>query len=69
MQPGFESETGVKLWIPAVPTLDPSNLPSIHNITVVGRLAPGQTAAQARTELGALEVGKLRARVSASNAR
>ncbi|MFI5233663.1 MAG: ADOP family duplicated permease [Gemmatimonadales bacterium] len=67
MPPGFEFETGVKLWIPAVPTLDPSNRPSIHNITVVGRLAPGQTVAQARVELGALPVAQLRANVSAAN--
>jgi putative ABC transport system permease protein len=64
MPPGFDFETGVKLWIPAVPTLDPSNRPSIHTITVVGRLAPGQTVAQARSELGALPVEKLRADIS-----
>lgn len=61
MPPGFEFETGVKLWIPAAPTLDPSNHPSIHTITVVGRLAPGQTVAQAHTELGALPIERLRA--------
>jgi putative ABC transport system permease protein len=60
MPPGFDFETGVKLWIPAVPTLDPSNKPSIHNITVIGRLAPGQTVAQARAELGALPTERLR---------
>jgi len=66
MQPGFEFETGVKLWMPAAPTLDPSNKPSIHNITVVGRLAPGQSVAQARTELGALPVERLRTTASAA---
>jgi putative ABC transport system permease protein len=66
MPPGFEFETGVKLWLPAAPTLDPSNRPSIHNITVVGRLAAGQTVAMARTELGALPVEKLRAKVSSA---
>lgn len=66
MPAGFDFETGIKFWLPAVPTLDPSNRPSIHNITVVGRLAPGQTVAQARTELGALEVDKLRAETSSA---
>jgi putative ABC transport system permease protein len=66
MPPGFEFETGVKLWLPAAPTLDPSNRPSIHNITVVGRLAPGQTVAMARAELGALPVAKLRTQVSSA---
>jgi putative ABC transport system permease protein len=61
MPPGFDFETGVKLWIPDSPTLDPSNRPSIHNITVIGRLAPGQTLAAARTELGALPLERLRA--------
>lgn len=64
MPPGFDFETGIKFWIPAVPTLDPSNRPSIHNITVIGRLAAGQTVAAARTELGALPVEKLRAQTS-----
>ena len=66
MPPGFEFETGVKLWLPAAPTLDPSNRPSIHNITVVGRLAAGQTVAMARAELGALPVEKLRAQISSA---
>lgn len=66
MPPGFEFETGVKFWMPAVPTLDPSNRPSIHNITVIGRLAPGQTLAQARSELGALEVDRLRPRAASA---
>jgi putative ABC transport system permease protein len=30
MPPGFEFETGAKLWIPAVPTLDPSKIGRAH---------------------------------------
>ncbi len=69
MPPGFEFETGAKMWMPAAPTLDPSNKPSIHNITVIGRLAPGQTVAQARTELGALDVQRLRTTASTAQER
>lgn len=66
MPPGFEFETGVKFWMPAVPTLDPSNRPSIHNITVISRLAPGQSVAQARAELGQLDLARIRTQASSA---
>jgi putative ABC transport system permease protein len=50
----------VKLWIPESPTLDPSNRPSIHNITVIGHLAAGQSVAAAHVELGAVSLAHLR---------
>jgi putative ABC transport system permease protein len=60
MPPGFDFERGVKLWIPESPTLDPSNRPSIHNITVIGHLAAGQSVAAAHVELGAVSLAHLR---------
>ncbi len=66
MPPGFDFETGTKVWFPAAPTLDPSNKPSIHNITVVGRLASGQTVAQAHTELEVLPIERLRTQASSA---
>ena len=55
MPPGFEFEAGAQFWLPVVPTLDPSTRPSIRNVTVVGRLAPGATLAMLRGELSTIE--------------
>ena len=55
MPPGFEFEAGAQFWLPIVPTLDPSTRPSIRNVTVVGRLAPGATLAMLRGELSTIE--------------
>jgi|tagenome__1003787_1003787.scaffolds.fasta_scaffold20979250_3 predicted permease len=55
MLPGFEFEAGAQFWLPVVPTLDPSTRPSIRNVTVVGRLAPGATLAMLRGELSTIE--------------
>jgi predicted permease len=55
MPPGFEFEAGSQFWLPVVPTLDPSTRPSIRNVTVVGRLAPGATLAMLRGELSTLQ--------------
>ena len=55
MPPGFEFESGAQFWLPVVPTLDPSTRPSIRNVTVVGRLAPGATLAMLRSELSKIE--------------
>lgn len=54
MPPGFDFEANTKFWLPAVPSLDPSTRPSIRSVTVIGRLAPGMTIAQASAELIAL---------------
>jgi predicted permease len=54
MPPGFEFEAGAQFWLPVVPTLDPSTRPSIRNLTVVGRLAPGATLAMLRGELSTI---------------
>ncbi|MCC6929348.1 MAG: ABC transporter permease [Gemmatimonadaceae bacterium] len=56
MPPGFDFESGSKFWLPAVPTLDPSTRPSIRSLTVLARLAPGRTIAEARAELAAVEL-------------
>lgn len=56
MPPGFDFEVGSKFWLPAVPTLDPSTRPSIRSLTVLARLAPGRTMAEARAELAAVEL-------------
>lgn len=55
MPPGFEFEAGSQFWLPVVPTLDPSTRPSIRNVTVVGRLAPGASLAMLRGELSTIE--------------
>ena len=55
MPPGFEFEAGSQFWLPVVPTLDPSTRPSIRNVTVVGRLAPGATLAMLRGELSTIQ--------------
>src|SRR3954467_1619354 len=55
MLPGFEFEAGAQFWLPVVPTLDPSTRPSIRNVTVVGRLAPGATLAMLRGALSTIE--------------
>ena len=55
MPPGFEFEAGSQFWLPVVPTLDPSTRPSIRNVTVVGRLAPGATLAMLRGELTTIQ--------------
>lgn len=51
MPPGFAFEVESRFWLPTVPTLDPSTRPSIRSLTVIGRLAPGRTLAEARAEL------------------
>jgi predicted permease len=51
MPAGFDFESGSQFWLPVVPTLDPSTRPSIRNVIVFGRLAPGATIAQLRAEL------------------
>jgi putative ABC transport system permease protein len=56
MPPGFRYEVDSQFWLPVVPTLDPSTLPSIRSVAVVARLAPGRTLAQARSELAALSI-------------
>lgn len=55
MPPGFEFEAGAQFWLPVVPTLDPSTRPSIRNVAVVGRLAPGATLAMLRSELSTIQ--------------
>jgi putative ABC transport system permease protein len=55
MPPGFEFEAGAQFWLPVVPTLDPSTRPSIRNVSVVGRLAPGATLAMLRGELSTIQ--------------
>lgn len=54
MPAGFEFERGSEIWLPAVPTLDPSTRPSIRSLSVVGRLKPGATLAQLRAELSTI---------------
>ena len=56
MPPEFRFEVDSDFWLSAVPTLDPSTRPSIRSVTVVGRLAPGRTLAQLRSEVAAIEV-------------
>jgi predicted permease len=51
MPAGFEFESGSQFWLPVVPTLDPSTRPSIRNVVVIGRLAPGATVNMLRGEL------------------
>ena len=51
MPAGFEFESGSQFWLPLVPTLDPSTRPSIRNVVVIGRLAPGATVNMLRGEL------------------
>ena len=55
MPAGFEFEARSQFWLPVVPTLDPSTRPSIRNVTVVGRLAPGATLAMLRGELSTIQ--------------
>jgi predicted permease len=59
MQPGFKHEVASQFWLPAVPTLDPSTRPSIRTLTVIARLTPGSTVAQARAELAGLDPNAL----------
>ena len=54
MGPGFDHESRSRFWLAAAPTLDPSTRPSIRNLTVIGRLAPGRTIEQLRAELATL---------------
>ena len=56
MPAGFDFEVGNDFWLPAVPTLDPSTRPSIRSLTVMARIAPGHTIAEARAELAAVEL-------------
>lgn len=56
MPPGFDFESNNDFWLPTVPTLDPSTRPSIRSLTVLARLAPGRTIAEARSELALLEL-------------
>jgi predicted permease len=56
MEPGFEFEAGSDLWLPVVPTLDPSTRPSIRSLSVFARLAPGRTIDHLRGELAAIEL-------------
>jgi putative ABC transport system permease protein len=51
MPAGFDFESGSQFWLPIVPTLDPSTRPSIRNVVVIGRLAPGATVGMLRGEL------------------
>ena len=51
MPAGFDFESGSQFWLPIVPTLDPSTRPSIRNVVVIGRLAPGATLGMLRGEL------------------
>lgn len=55
MPPGFTHEVNSQFWLPVVPVLDPSTRPSIRSLTVIGRLAPGQTVAQLRAELATVQ--------------
>ncbi len=55
MPAGFNHEVGSQFWLPVVPVLDPSTRPSIRSLTVIGRLAPGQTLEQLRAELATLD--------------
>jgi putative ABC transport system permease protein len=55
MPPGFDHEVRNQFWLPAVPTLDPSTLPSIRSLTAIGRLAPGATLGQAVAELATID--------------
>ena len=55
MPPGFSHEVNSQFWLPVVPVLDPSTRPSVRTVSVIGRLAPGATLAQARAELSAVE--------------
>ncbi len=59
MPAGFNHEVGSQFWLPVTPVLDPSTRPSIRSVTVVGRLAPGRTLAQLRSELAALDPAAL----------
>ena len=54
MPAGFEFESGSQFWLPVVPTLDPSTRPSIRNVVVIGRLAPGATVNMLRGELSTI---------------
>lgn len=56
MPPGFDFESDNDFWLPTVPTLDPSTRPSIRSLTVLARLAPGRTLADARAELARLDL-------------
>ena len=59
MPPGFNHEVRSQFWLPVVPVLDPSTKPSIRSVTVIGRLAPGATLAQARAELATIDPARL----------
>ncbi len=54
MPSDFDFESNVDFWLAAVPTLDPSTLPSIRSVTAFGRLAPGRTLPQLRDELASV---------------
>jgi putative ABC transport system permease protein len=54
MPPGFQFTQGIELWAPL--TLDPAvaNRPTGHNLSVIGRLKPGASLAQAQASMGAI---------------
>jgi putative ABC transport system permease protein len=54
MPPGFQFTQGIELWAPL--TLDPAvaNRPTGHNLSVIGRLKPGVSLAQAQASMGAI---------------
>jgi predicted permease len=57
MPPGFDIEdAGVEVWVPVQIPAHPTNRAS-HFLHLVGRLAPGVTLEQARTEVRALVAG------------
>ncbi len=53
---GVEFPLGASLWLPVVPALDPmfTEQRTIGFLNLIGRLAPGVTAAQAKAELDAV---------------
>jgi putative ABC transport system permease protein len=52
MPPGFQLTQGTELWAPL--TLDPANRSTGHNLSVIGRLKPGISLAQAQASMEAI---------------
>src|SRR5262245_55053989 len=52
MPPGFQFTQGIGLWVPL--TLDPASRSTGHNLSVIGRLKPGVSLAQAQASMDSI---------------